>query len=233
MIISHKYKFIFIKTMKTAGSSLEMYLHPFVGDRDVVTRLGVASDNEEATALVQNCLFSYRLSIFLKLLTFKKGRKALGNYRKHHYGYFEHMPAWQIKLAVGDEIWNSYFKFCVVRNPYDLTISHYYFKRKLLNRNLSFDEYLQGKVGKNSSIYCEPKTGKVMVDRVLRYEKLNEELADVFGSLNVPFAGELKVFKKNGYRKDRRPYQEFLNTEQAKRIKEIHAREFELFGYKF
>ena len=36
MIISFKYKFIFIKTYKTASSSIENYLYPFLDKRDIV-----------------------------------------------------------------------------------------------------------------------------------------------------------------------------------------------------
>ena len=36
MIISFKYKFIFIKTYKTAGSSIESYLYQFLDTSDVI-----------------------------------------------------------------------------------------------------------------------------------------------------------------------------------------------------
>ena len=37
MIISHKHKFIFIKTRKTAGSSIEKILYPYLGPLDICT----------------------------------------------------------------------------------------------------------------------------------------------------------------------------------------------------
>lgn len=37
MIISHKYKFIFLKTKKTAGTSFEIALSRYLGEDDVVT----------------------------------------------------------------------------------------------------------------------------------------------------------------------------------------------------
>ena len=46
MIISRAHNFIFIKTRKTAGSSMEMALASHVGPEDVVTPLGFAQDIE-------------------------------------------------------------------------------------------------------------------------------------------------------------------------------------------
>ncbi len=39
MIVSHKHKFIFLKTNKTAGTSIEIALSKFCGEDDIITRI--------------------------------------------------------------------------------------------------------------------------------------------------------------------------------------------------
>ena len=41
MIVSHRHRFIFLKTRKTAGTSLEIHLSQCCGDEDIVTPFGV------------------------------------------------------------------------------------------------------------------------------------------------------------------------------------------------
>ena len=38
MIVSFKYKFIFVKTYKTAGSSIESYLYNFLNSYDIIAQ---------------------------------------------------------------------------------------------------------------------------------------------------------------------------------------------------
>ena len=40
MIISHKHRFIFIKTRKTAGTSIEIFLSQFCDKDDILTPIG-------------------------------------------------------------------------------------------------------------------------------------------------------------------------------------------------
>ncbi len=41
--------------------------------------------------------------------------------------WFNHMPAQAIKDQIGAVVWNDYFKFCVVRNPFDKLVSAFHF----------------------------------------------------------------------------------------------------------
>jgi hypothetical protein len=74
---------------------------------------------------------------------------------------------------------------------------------------------------------------KIIVDRVVRFENLLEELGEIFAQLNIPFDGTLGVAAKSEYRADRRPYQEVFNDQQRRIIEKAFAKEIELHGYRF
>ena len=71
------------------------------------------------------------------------------------------------------------------------------------------------------------------VDRVLRYERLEEELGALFEELGVPFEHGLNVHAKAGHRRDRRPYRECYTDRQRELVAEAFAWEIETFGYEF
>jgi hypothetical protein len=54
---------------------------------------------------------------------------------------YEHQTASQIKKLVGDDIWNSYYKFAFIRNPFDWVRSYYIHEHKMVFRynNKAFD----------------------------------------------------------------------------------------------
>jgi len=94
MIVSHKYKFIFIKTRKTAGTSIEVDLNRMLGPEDIATPIfpviqGHTPQNYE----------------------FKKYFGVVNRKFKNH------MSASDVRKLLGDEIWKEYFVFCVEREP--------------------------------------------------------------------------------------------------------------------
>jgi hypothetical protein len=99
--------------------------------------------------------------------------------------------------------------------------------------SLTLSEYFeQGKAFSSFHHYSD-SDGKLLVDRVLRFEDLDRELAEVFAYLGVPFDGNLGVRAKSEYRTDRRHYREILNDAQRDRIADIFKREIAMFGYRY
>jgi hypothetical protein len=144
------------------------------------------------------------------------------------------MPAYEIRNRVPADVWNSYFKFCAERNPWDKVLSHYHMHAAREGGSLSFDEYLaRGRFPINYFRYTNRSGTRIIVDRVLRYENLTAELSEVFSQLQIPFDGTLGVAAKSEYRKDRRPYQEIFNDAQRKTVEAAFAKEIKLHGYCF
>lgn len=79
--------------------------------------------------------------------------------------------------------------------------------------------------------YQDP--GTLLVDRIVKYEKLMDELGEIFGMLGVPFNHSLNVKAKGSYRKDRRHYRDVLTEEQKKIIERIFEKEIAMHAYEY
>ena len=120
------------------------------------------------------------------------------------------------------------------RNPWDKVLSHYHMNASRKGGALTLDQYLAiGKFPLNYVRYTDPSGNKIIVDRIVRYENLMAELAEVFARLGVPFDGSLGVRAKSEHRTDRRPYQEVFNETQRRIVEEAFAKEIDLHGYRF
>jgi hypothetical protein len=192
MIISHKHKFIFIKTVKTAGTSLEVFLSQHCGPDDLLTPFDSPIERHQP----RNYEGSANPAFEILRLPFGP-RSAWQSLRADRRRFYNHMPAWIVRLRVPPGVWNSYFKFCVERNPWDKVLSHYHMHAYRLGGDLSLDQYFtRGKFPINYPRYTDPSGSRIIVDRVVRYENLTDELGEIFARLKVPFKGSLGVRKK-------------------------------------
>jgi len=228
MIISHKYKFIFIKTAKTASTSIEIYLSRYCGDKDVLTPIYPTVENHiprnfhgffnPTPELVFNRGSNLRITF-----------KDLFRFRKFH----DHIPAKYIKKRIKSEIWDNYFKFCIERNPWDKTISDYYMRKHRSSGDLSLEEYFDnGQYCLNYFRYTDNEEN-LLVDKVIKFENLNEGLNEIFELIHIPFNGKLDVNAKSEYRKDRRHYREIFSDKQKMVIEEVFQKEILMHKYAY
>jgi hypothetical protein len=243
VIISHSHEFIFIKTKKTAGTSIEVYLAPQCGDKDVVTPVG----EEEATH--DHRPRNYRGPInplaeaFGLLGAPTEWRDIDGGGALKPFGhllkgkrFYNHIPAYRVEKRIGPEAWRRYYTFTVERNPWDKAISQYYWKARRRTGYTFADFVAERDVGVNYPRYCRPRTREIMVDRIVYFHRLNEGLSEVCERVGVPFPGALPVRAKASTRSDRKPYQELFAGELAPyrtAIDELFAVEIEMHGWDF
>jgi hypothetical protein len=134
---------------------------------------------------------------------------------------------------VPDAIWNSYFKFCVERNPWDKTLSFFHMLNASAGGAISFDDFIESNQFPIDFEAYADRHGELMVDAVIKYENLEEGLHEVFASLGLKFDGDLGVRAKADYRPDTRPYSEVFNQQQKDIVAECFAREIAMHDYEF
>ncbi len=223
MLISHRYQLIFVKTRKTAGTSIETSLSRFFAEEDVITpiaaddeaerrRLGIVPRNYHVP------LSGYRPRDFVNLL---RGRRRR---------YFNHIPARQIRAHLGNKIWNTYFKFCVERNPWDKVVSQYHYLNKDGEYRDLADFVARAALWSDYERYTI--RDELAVDQVVRYENLQEELIEVCRRVGLPYDGWMPK-AKGGFRQDRRHYTEVLGPAEQEHIRQRFAAEIDLLDYRF
>ncbi|MCB0324434.1 MAG: hypothetical protein KDD69_12715, partial [Bdellovibrionales bacterium] len=146
--------------------------------------------------------------------------------------FYNHMPAAAIRDLVGRKVWNSYFKFCVERNPWDRAVSCYFW-RKQEDPSRSLEEFIDHgglELLKMRGRDVYRIDGQVVVDFICRYEQLEEDLEKVRLQLGLPESIQLP-HAKSTFRTDLRSSQELLVPRHVQRIQEEFADEIELLGY--
>ncbi|MEI8340742.1 MAG: sulfotransferase family 2 domain-containing protein [Verrucomicrobiota bacterium] len=240
MIISHKYKFIFIRTLKTASTSIENQLYDFLDKGDICSGLveGNLVEGLPAKPPLNShgyfnpfCDSSDKLSILenlsLALTNFSRSRRKLKFHRPH-------MEAWMIKNRLTPEIWNSYFKFCFERNPFDKTVSRYFQKIKE-GEKFTFKEYVNAeRLPVNYPIYTDRyDPDKIIVDYVGHFENLNAELGFIAEKTGLPFEGKIQYNLKSNFRPPKLDYREIVDPESRQIIERVFERELRFHNYSF
>lgn len=193
---------------------------------------------------------------FLFVATTKTGstsiQKYLEPYKSEHKithldgSYNKHCP---LKIIYNKFPYiKNYFKFAIVRNPYDWIVSWYHYRKSNSiprgNRNpnctdnISFKQWL---IDPESSAYNKTGIGLTMsqmdviegndeitLDFIGKLENLQQDFDTVCDKIGIP---RQQLSYKNKSKHNR--YTEYYDDETKSIVAERYAREIELFGYKF
>lgn len=224
MVVSHQHKFIFIKTRKTAGSSIEVALSQLCGPDDVVTTMDPPEPGHHPRNWIGDGLLE---SLYAKHLRVRKLIHPDSIFLKSHY--YQHMTAERAKKVTGEKIWNSYYKFCFERNPWDKVVSFYWWKMRGKTEIAPFSEWIRTKrQPTDRDLYCI--NGDVAMDFIGRFENLEQDLAQILRNIGIDTKISLP-HSKTGVRKDKGHFSSSFNQRDKAHIEHIFAEEISMFNY--
>jgi hypothetical protein len=256
MIVSHKHKFILLRSRKTAGSSIALVLNHYLGPRDI--QVGGWSEAIKAggkfnrAAIVSAVLHrprkvlmtSLRYSIAQRRLALNPEmvERAVRHYQRIRNNLGTHATASDVRKAFPAE-WHRYFKFVVVRNPWDRAVSDYYWRTAQRGKNVSFREFLlrledlsrpdpedvRPPVVDNWDIYTIDD--QIAVDHVVRYENLVEDLRRCGEAIGVEI-DITGVDAKAGIRPQTIPVADHYSDETIALVGRVFHKEVAHFSYK-
>lgn len=241
MIVSHRHRFIFLKTKKTASSSVELALSEICGPDDVITPLMPADEKLRRGIGPQHYAIPVRRRSLLAPL-----RRMLGaTPARAGLEFYNHMPAHKAKAALPRDVWEGYAKVAVERNPWDREVSLYFWETRQLPEasRPSFSDFVLKRPAlervKNVQLYSID--GKIVVDRFLRYETLAADFSAFMADLGVATPPVLPHAKSShrpgsrepGERNDEPSYRRFYDEATRDAVARYYAREIAHFGYTF
>lgn len=222
MMISHSRRFVFVKTKKTAGTSIECALAPYLRRGDLTSPL------EEHEPKYRR--FSKEMVRIL--------REKDGNIRARN----PHLPASVVHEHFANDT-AGYFSFCVERNPWDKAVSAFYFwiSRHPVSRQNTEEENFKNFVQSDrlsffSDFDLYMQDGEPLVDRILSYENLADEFSEVMTQVGLPNVSIRKMNAKTEQRPKaarslKRYFGDDFGNPAAERVRSVFAREIEYFGY--
>lgn len=234
MLISHRKRFIYTKTVKTAGTSVESYFEPYCmregewafshGRDESISEAGIVGIRSGEPLDIQSVI------------------------------WWNHMPAKTIRALIGEAIWNDYFKFCIIRNPFDAVVSAYRFfweshqpqepsstnylmrirsalsrRDRLAEIRSSFEHWLQSiRLPIDRNKYCID--GRLCLDSIIRYENLNDGIREVCRKVGIEYRPEqLPHLKKSESREF--PLESYYTPAALDLVERAYQFELETFGY--
>ena len=160
------------------------------------------------------------------------------------HGKWDHRNYSAYIKQFGAEVWNEYFTFSFVRNPWDKMLGHYMWRKQISSNtckgdDLSFRDWVlefennikgPGALGDKGL----PQYGQLFLDNVQlvdfigKFENLQEDFNTICDKIGIP---QQQLPHKN--KTKHKHYTEYYDDETREIVAENYARDNEYFGYKF
>ena len=227
MLICRAPGLVFIKTMKTAGTSIEIALSARLREGDLASPL----DPDEERARPGP---APRRAVRRMVRTLRERSDGTLRVRYPHHGHDVARTYLSDKIA-------GCLAFCVERNPYDKAVSAFHFVAHRHNRPITdtprqFEAFCRSpRLAAFSNFDMYTRDGALAVDRVLQYDRLDIEFAEIMDRLGITDLALGDRSAKTGLRPalDLAAYYGAGYDRPAARLVEAtFAREISFFGYR-
>jgi hypothetical protein len=178
-------------------------------------------------------------------------RKPTQAFRNRGFITFGHVHVLDLVQAgiVSEEYLQGAFKFAFVRNPFDRLVSLFSYLKKLqlaeMAPAMTFDEFCAavterpldpiGLYNVKGLSQCNPQVdwlldqrGTLMVDFVGKYERLEDDFAEVCRLIGIP-----QPDMPHENRSRHAPYRDYYNERTRAAVEKFYRRDLETFGYSF
>jgi hypothetical protein len=211
VIVSYSHRFIFIHVPKAAGMSIDGALAPYAHRTEHV--------------LVNRLLALVGIHV--------------NHYTSHRWKRFRrHVTARTVRRHLPARVYNDFFKFAFVRNPWDRIVSQYhyilrnrtYHRHRLVTSMSDFREYVGYELSRNKPRqrdFVTDRRGRLIVDFVGRYERLDRDFAAVCRTLNV------EAVLPHVNRTSHRDYRCYYDPPTIERVASHFRKDIDFFGYTF
>ncbi|RFA30109.1 sulfotransferase [Alkalilimnicola ehrlichii] len=219
MLLSLRYRFLFVHIAKTGGTS------------------------------VRTALSRYRYNGRYGMLAFAADKLDQLSGHRIGAKFPRHAKAIAAKEMLPREVYEQLFKFVFVRNPWDLQVSSFHHIRRERPQLMGpyhddFEGFLRWKLDperpyqyhidtsiERQSDYIVDLDGNVIVDFIGRYESLNEDYQWICQRIGL--ANDEPLPHKRQAKDRQNDYRRYYSDATAELVAQHFARDIELFGYSF
>jgi hypothetical protein len=149
-----------------------------------------------------------------------------------------HFSVQEIRPHLNEKVWNTYYKFCFVRNPFDRFVSTCFFKNPLIQKNTekatAIMKLIAKKELKNKSLFYRPQlhylidfNGEIAIDFIGKLENMQTDYELICKKINIPI---LTLDQLNTSTHEN--YSDYYDKELEQLVLELYFEDFQKFNYK-